>query len=218
MMLALENSSPICSLALADDNYQIVAQTDVVTKARYSETLLPSLNEWLRQQKTPLSQLDALVYGRGPGSFTGIRIADAMMQAITLSQNIELYTVSSLAALAVSAPSKCKVLTVLDAGLGEIYFAAFSRTSSGLENLYAEAALKPEVAAAWLAEQNEDWLVLGSGGETLAAVWPQAGMHEPDYERVPKAWHLPGLLQNMQPSDTKAKVPYLQTDRPWRRR
>lgn len=227
MMLVLENSSPICSLALADADCQVIAKTDVKTEARYSETLLPSLNEWLVQQKMPLSRLDTVVYGRGPGSFTGIRIAAAMMQAITLTQNIKLGTVSSLAVLAASAPAASKVLTVLEAGLGEIYFAAFNRTACGLENLYAEAALKPETAAGWLATQNEHWLILGNGGEALAKGWPQAKDYENDYERVPKAWHIPSLFKAQQHSEqgeidatgtpnTDSPL-YLQADRPWRR-
>ena len=220
MILALENSSPICSLALAQSPHHIIAKTDVQTDARYSETLLPSLDAWLKEQGVTLSQLDTLVYGRGPGSFTGVRIAAAMVQAIALPLQITPIAISSLATLAASAPPQTAVLSVLGAGLGEIYFAAYQRREAGLEVLHDEAAMKPEAVAAWLADRREDWLMLGTGCPALAAVWPQSAGHTQDDNRHPKAWHLLDLMESLADQPDANDAPpssYLQTDRPWRR-
>lgn len=216
-VLALESSSDFCSLALSVDG-SILEHNDAACR-QHNEIILPSLDALLIKAGVRLSELEAVVYGRGPGSFTGVRVAASVAQAIALAHDVPIHAVSSLAALALSAPPDTHVLTVLDARLGELYWAAYYRHGGSVTELVADAVGTPEKVSLWLEQAAvSGWLVLGEGGGLLQPVWPQLSHQQQDFSRMPKAKDLLPLVRAGAAGTAQAALPvYLRAKRPWRK-
>jgi len=110
---------------------------------RHSELILPMAQQLLAEQGVSLSQLDAIAYGEGPGSFTGLRIACGVTQGLALAAGCPVIGIGSLSALAAAASLETGavgVLAILDARMGEVYAA---RYRDGVEVL-PPALFKPE--------------------------------------------------------------------------
>lgn len=219
MILALENSLHFCSLALADPSGRLIVQKNIETQTRHSETLLACLDDFFSEQSILLKNVSVLVYGRGPGSFTGVRIVAAISHAIALALDIPVYAASSLAALALSVPVGSHVLSLLDARLGEVYWAAYRRDETGLVSLASESAAEVDVVADWIRSQPEtDWWILGNGGPLLVSAYPALANQSSDFERAPLAYDLLPLVDwHVAPSEEATFPVYLKADRPWRR-
>ena len=96
----------------------------------HTERMLPMLRELLHSRDVALDELDAIAFGRGPGSFTGVRIATSAAQALGLASGVAVLGISTLAALAAGAGRRhgCdRVIACLDARMGEVYLGAFER-------------------------------------------------------------------------------------------
>ena len=91
---------------------------------RHGDQLLQLVDALLVDGGVRIGQLDAIAFGRGPGSFTGLRIAAGTAQGLALGAGLPVIPVSSLAALAQGAEAQ-KVLAALDARMGEVYWGAF---------------------------------------------------------------------------------------------
>lgn len=121
-LLAIETSTEACSVALWLDG-EVRERFDIVPR-RHAELTLPWAEELLAEAGVKKSQLDAIAIGRGPGAFTGVRLAVAIGQGIALALDRPVVPVSTLAALALQA-SGPRVLAAIDARMGEVYAAAF---------------------------------------------------------------------------------------------
>src|SRR5688572_19663487 len=121
-LLALETATEACSVALWLDG-EVLERFDIVPR-RHAELTLPWAEELLAEAGVKKSQLDAIAIGRGPGAFTGVRLAVAIGQGIALALDRPVVPVSTLAALALQA-SGPRVLAAIDARMGEVYAAAF---------------------------------------------------------------------------------------------
>ncbi len=121
-ILAVETSTAVCSVALlvADELY--VAEEKQAN--HHAETLLPMIHDLLQRAALSLPELDALAVGRGPGSFTGIRIGIAAVQGLAFATGLPVIPISSLASLAAQAHSP-SVLAALDARMGQVYWGAY---------------------------------------------------------------------------------------------
>ena len=132
-LLAIDTTEAACSAALLLDG-QVSEAFDVVPR-RHSELILPMIDGLLHEAGLNPGDLDALAFARGPGSFTGVRIATAVIQGIATAANLQVVPVSSLLALAQGAmrdQGVTKVCAGFDARMGEIYWAACEADSSGL--------------------------------------------------------------------------------------
>ncbi len=214
--MALESSSDFCSLALSVNNR--LFSRHKATPREHNQVIIPTLEALFREASVNLSDMDAVVYGRGPGSFTGIRIVAAVAQAISMTHDIPLHAVSSLSAMALSAPPKSHVLTLLDARLGELYWCAWQRQPDKLLPLTQEAVSTPQVLVDWLAKQAvSDWVVLGSGGVILERVWSLKGCST-DFECVPRASNLFPLMSSKTTGSPALELPiYLRTEAHWKK-
>jgi tRNA threonylcarbamoyl adenosine modification protein YeaZ len=96
IILALETSSKLCSVALWDKNNKIIGHIDHIGAKVHNEHLLPSIQHLLDENNLSLSDLDGIAIGVGPGSFTGLRIGCAAVQGLALSLEIPIFTCSSL--------------------------------------------------------------------------------------------------------------------------
>lgn len=127
-LLAFETSTEALSVALSIDGQ--VRERFELAPRRHAELALPWADELLAQAGLRRSQLDGIAVGRGPGAFTGVRLAIALVQGIALALDRPVVAVSTLAALAMRAQdavpgATLRVLAAIDARMGEVYSGAF---------------------------------------------------------------------------------------------
>lgn len=161
-ILALDTSTDACSVALDLDG-RLYGEF-VVEPRRHTHLLLPMVERVLAEAGVALSALDAIAFGRGPGSFAGIRIATGAAQGLALGADLPLLPVSTLAAMAVNARQQdtgCeRVLTALDARMDEVYWGAFDISAELPRALMAESVRAPAQAECPV---DGDWCAVGSG-------------------------------------------------------
>ena len=221
-MLAIETSGPIGSLALRRGT--TVHERCIASPRDQAERLLPLIEELLRAAGVTVAGLDALVFGRGPGSFTGLRIATAIAQGLALAARKPMIGVSSLAAVAQGAFDTLGVtrsLVCLDARMGEVYFGSFEAECGLVHACGPERVATPDnvVAPDW-----ERWTALGAGfsayEDALAPVARQAEAVVAD-----SAAHARDLLkladrelaEGRAVAAAAARPTYLRDDSAWRR-
>ena len=127
LILALDASTPVTTVALARENGREVLAEISVTARGASETLLPAVHAALELAGEDLGSVERVLAGVGPGTFTGIRIAAATARALSAGTGISLAKNSTLDALAAPALSCSEdVLAVLDARRGQVFARRFS--------------------------------------------------------------------------------------------
>ncbi|VFS01250.1 metal-dependent protease-like protein, putative molecular chaperone [Salmonella enterica subsp. enterica serovar Typhimurium] len=111
-------------------------------------------------------------FGRGPGSFTGVRIGIGIAQGLALGANLPMIGVSTLATMAQGAWRKTgatRVLAAIDARMGEVYWAEYQRDAQGVwQGEETEAVLKPERVGERLKQLSGEWATVGTGW----SAWP----------------------------------------------
>jgi tRNA threonylcarbamoyladenosine biosynthesis protein TsaB len=123
------------------------------------------IDELLAESSLSLGQLDALAFGRGPGAFTGVRIATGVIQGLALSTDCPVVPVSTLAALAQGAISESKqIACALDARMGEVYWGLYQINEDNIMQLVGEETVCLPDAVHIPASNG--WLGIGSGWET----------------------------------------------------
>ncbi|KPD25100.1 tRNA (adenosine(37)-N6)-threonylcarbamoyltransferase complex dimerization subunit type 1 TsaB [Idiomarina zobellii] len=141
-LLAIDTSTENCSVALVHDGK--LTTRDIESPREHSQKLLPFVEEVLDSAGVSLAELDGLVVGAGPGSFTGVRIGVSMAQGLAFSADLPVYPVCSLQALAQQAIRKndvAGVVACIDARMGEVYYSLYAN-----ENGVAVAQSEPAVA------------------------------------------------------------------------
>ena len=132
---------------------------------RHSELVLPMLDEMLAEAGLTLAQLDGIAFGAGPGSFTGLRIACGVAQGLALGANLPVLGIGTLEALAqTQATGDSKVIAALDARMGEIYHAAYTKSAKSADNGW-ETVCEPTLCLPQYAPQvpGDNWTGCGSG-------------------------------------------------------
>ena len=160
-LLAFETSSEAGSVALRTE--EAIEERRIDSPRRQAEQLLPLVQELLASANLRLADLHGIAFGRGPGSFTGLRVAAAAAQGLGLASGLPLLPVSSLAAVAQGlwrSRGATAALVCVDARMAEVFWAGFEMHDGlarpmGEERLSAPAA----VSAAGL----ENWTAAGSG-------------------------------------------------------
>jgi tRNA threonylcarbamoyladenosine biosynthesis protein TsaB len=144
-LLALDTSTEACSVALLLDGE--VRLRCVLTERGHAELVLPMVDGLLAEAGLALSDLDGIAFGRGPGAFTGLRIASGVTQGLALGAGLPVAPVSSLAAVAeqVAVATGDTVLVCNDARMGEVYWGVYQREADGsIAPLVAEAVTAPD--------------------------------------------------------------------------
>jgi tRNA threonylcarbamoyladenosine biosynthesis protein TsaB len=163
-ILAFDTSTEVCSVALRTDD-GVVERLE--PGSRHSERILPMVQEVLAETGLILTQLDVIAFGRGPGSFTGLRIGAGVAQGLAFGADLPVVPVSSLAALAqgVDAP---RVLAAFDARMDQVYWGAYARNARGLvECRGEEKVLAPKDVPV---PADAGWVGAGSGWDRYAAI------------------------------------------------
>jgi len=161
-ILALDTATEACSAALLIDG-RLLERFEIAPRG-HARLLLPMLDALLAEAGLRPAQLDAVAFGRGPGSFTGLRIAAGAAQGIAFAADLPVLPVSTLAALARPALLRMDappVLAAIDARMGEVYWAPYARAANGEpEALGTERVSVPERVGVPAATA---WLGVGSG-------------------------------------------------------
>ncbi|MCC7328498.1 MAG: tRNA (adenosine(37)-N6)-threonylcarbamoyltransferase complex dimerization subunit type 1 TsaB [Burkholderiales bacterium] len=136
----------------------------------HSQRLLPLIDEVLAECGWRLADLDAIAFGAGPGSFTGVRIACSVAQGLALGADLPLLPVCTLEVLAQAAwrdQHEAHIFACLDARMREVYVAAYCRDGESWTTAAAPAVLPPD--AVRLPDDGDPWFGAGDG----FAVYPQ---------------------------------------------
>lgn len=156
-ILALDTATEACSAALLLHG-EVIERYEVLGRG-HAERLLPMVQEVLAEGGVALAALDAIAFGRGPGAFTGLRIAAGVTQGLAFGAGLPVVPVSDLAALAARAAvhhGQRHVLACLDARMAQVYWAAFDCADPAAPvGLTPERVSDPEVVAA-TGDENGD--------------------------------------------------------------
>lgn len=190
-LLAIDTTEAACSAALFIDG-EVSSRYELAPR-QHSALILPMLQSLLDEADLAVSQLDGLAFARGPGSFTGVRIAAGVIQGVAVGTELPVVPVSSLLALAQRARREHDarhVLAAFDARMNEVYWLAAAEKAQGLMSpSLEEQVLAPEQVAVPV---GDNWLGVGSGwgsyhealaakvGGSLAGTVPALTVHAHD--------------------------------------
>lgn len=169
-ILAIETATHACSVALTCEG-EIFHRFEIIPQL-HTKRIFPMIRELLAEAKIEMASLDAIAVGRGPGSFTGLRIAVSVAQGLGYGLNIPVYPVSTLQAMALQARDQT-VITALDARMQEVYAAAYRVTDSSIETLVDESLMPIDKFETWKQTFDEPILQLG-WGEDAVPCYPRA--------------------------------------------
>jgi tRNA threonylcarbamoyladenosine biosynthesis protein TsaB len=154
-VLALDAATEACSAALLAGG-EVSERFEVIGRG-HAERLLPMADELLREAGLTTADLDGVAFGRGPGGFTGLRIAAGIAQGLAAGSRRPVVPVSNLAAIAAAAARGSghpQVLVCMDARMGQVYWAAFDCSGDrprvqGGERLSHPVEVEPPHGARW---------------------------------------------------------------------
>lgn len=176
-ILAIDTATEACSAALWNDG-AVSAHFELCPR-EHTQRILPMVQDILTAGDARLTNLDALAFGRGPGSFTGVRIGIGIAQGLALGAGLPMIGVSTLMTMAQGAWRKTgatRVLAAIDARMGEVYWAEYQRDASGIwHGEETEAVLKPEAVNARLKQLDGQWATVGTGWQA----WPDMALNTP---------------------------------------
>lgn len=166
-ILALDTATEACSAALLCNGK--ISELFQIAPQQHTHYLLPMIENLLHQAGEKVGQLDAIAFGRGPGSFTGLRIATSVAQALAFATNLPLIPVSNLLAMAQTAVDELQLtkptylISALDARMHEIYWCCyhFNNEHGQLLALAEEQLTSPNNIV--LPAQSLTWVGAGNG-------------------------------------------------------
>jgi len=218
-LLAIETSSEACSVALSLDGE--IREVHEHAPMRHAELLLPAISDLLAQAGIPLAALDAIAFGRGPGSFTSLRIGIGVVQGLAWAADVPVVPCSSLAAVAQEAADRYGgsgggVCVAVDARMQEVFTAEFDCAAAGLVRMTgAERVCSPDAVPrpakpSFIAAGNgfDRFEALGDLASAAVAcyadVWPRAS----NIARLAVAW----LADNDPLPPVRAQPVYVRND------
>ena len=162
-LLALDTATEACSVALLHDG-KVTSHYEVIPRL-HAQKLLPMIKDLLAEAGVELSAVDAIAFGRGPGAFTGVRIAIGVVQGLAFALERPVLPISNLAVLAQRAfreHGATQVASAIDARMDEVYWGCYREQAGEMCLAGVEAVLPPEVAALPDGASGE-WFGAGTG-------------------------------------------------------
>lgn len=168
-ILVIDTATEACSVALSVNSgteQEEVSELFELCPQQHSQRLLPMVEQLLSEAQMSLKDFNLLAFGRGPGSFTGVRIATGMVQGLAFGAGIPVVGISTLAAMAQQALMENNQLctaAAIDARMGEVYLGCY-QANEGRAELYAqERVLSPSDAMTLLNQEQISWCGVGTG-------------------------------------------------------
>lgn len=154
-IIAIETATEACSAALLiqKNDKETIHKRFQLAPREHTKLILPMLDEVLEEAEIKIGEVDAIAFGRGPGAFTGLRIATGIAQGMALSIGKPTIPVSSLAAMALAVQKdsatddglSLNIVVALDARMGEIYWAEYTVVEDKLELIGEEQLSAPSI-------------------------------------------------------------------------
>ncbi|MBE6768033.1 MAG: tRNA (adenosine(37)-N6)-threonylcarbamoyltransferase complex dimerization subunit type 1 TsaB [Ruminococcaceae bacterium] len=164
-ILAVETSAGPASCAVVEDG-KVIASSYNNTAQTHSQTLMPMVEEMLKQAGLTVSDMDRLAVSAGPGSFTGVRIGVAAVKGMAFAENKPCVGVSTLAAIARNARGigfEGVVCAAMDARCRQVYTACFLAQNGEISRLSADEAISTDELKACLVSYDKPILLFGDG-------------------------------------------------------
>ncbi|MCD7947908.1 MAG: tRNA (adenosine(37)-N6)-threonylcarbamoyltransferase complex dimerization subunit type 1 TsaB [Oscillospiraceae bacterium] len=213
-ILALDTSSVTCSAALCEDE-TLLAQSFQNTGLTHSQTLMPMLEDMLKNCAQRLDVVDLMAVSVGPGSFTGLRIGLSTLKGLAWAEGKPCAACSTLESIAWQlAHCEREVCVVLDARRAQVYAARFSADGTGIKRLTPDRAIGLPELAEELRRENSAPLLAGDGAAMSAATLRDYGLDvtlAPPHLRYATAWGVArcalSLARTDQLTDANTLVP-----------
>ena len=154
---AFETSGDWCSVALCSEGE--IVSLERRAPNRHSELALPMLEKLLKERNLKPESLEAVAFGAGPGSFTGLRIACGLAQGLAFARGLPVLGISAFEALAEEAGAP-RVVACVDARMREVYYAALERQAGRWREVVAGQCVAPQAATP---PPGTGWIGCGSG-------------------------------------------------------
>jgi tRNA threonylcarbamoyladenosine biosynthesis protein TsaB len=154
---AIETSGDWCSVALWVGGEVAGAERRAIN--RHSELALPMLEELLQRAGLGAAQLDAVAFGAGPGSFTGLRVACGIAQGLAFARDLPVLGVSAFEAIAEESAAP-RVVACIDARMREVYYSALEKREGRWHEVLPGRCVSPQAAEA---PPGDRWIGCGSG-------------------------------------------------------
>ncbi|MEM7251470.1 MAG: tRNA (adenosine(37)-N6)-threonylcarbamoyltransferase complex dimerization subunit type 1 TsaB [Pseudomonadota bacterium] len=202
-LLAVETASHWCSVALWRAG-EVVTRDDHIPQ-QHAERVLGQVDEVLAEAGIGARDLTHLAFGRGPGSFTGVRIAASVVQGLGYSLGCPIAPISSLLAMAEGmrrTGGHTAVVPAFDARRDEVYVAAY-RYLDGVWRAVLDDCVIPPARLTALGGSNADWIGVGGGWESYRETMTDAlgvAIAAIDHTRCPRAFDVAQLAANGPPN------------------
>lgn len=183
ILIGIETSTENCSVGLLHNGN--ITHRSKVAPQKHAELVLGYLEELLTEAKVKKSQIDGIVFGQGPGAFTGVRIAMSIVQGLALALEVPVMAISTMHNMAyqvwIKNPNLTrKILIANDARMGEVYWAAFQTKKVGqLERITDDALNAPQDVDlqgfdVYAGSAFQSMIDVGSEARVIANAFPNA--------------------------------------------
>jgi tRNA threonylcarbamoyladenosine biosynthesis protein TsaB len=169
-LLALDTATEACSVALLHEG-RVYSRYEVIPRL-HAQRVLPMVQEVLAEAGIALDAVEAIAFGRGPGAFTGVRIAVGVVQGLAFALGRPVLPISNLAVMAQRAHREqgvSQVATAIDARMDELYWGCYRLEDGEMRLAGVEAVLPPEQVALPRGAEGE-WFGAGTGWSFAARI------------------------------------------------
>lgn len=170
MFLAMDTVFDQCSIAILDSKGKVIFSQTEQGKREQTRQILPMIDVALKASQLRLADIQALIFNRGPGAFSGIRINTAVVQALSVAHDIPCVGVSSLQAIAQAACNQyglTQVYSALDARMQQVYFGHYSLVDNIMQPVYDEQNTDTEQLLDYDSQTMLNLPIVGNGAELL---------------------------------------------------
>lgn len=212
LILSIESTAKAASAALCRDG-ELLAMSTQRSALTHSRTLLPMIEDLLKNTDTPKDAIDAVAVAQGPGSFTGVRIGVSTAKGLCWGLDKPAIGVSTLEAMAFEAlcvPEGTVICPAMDARRAQLYNALFERKGDSIVRLTPDRAIAASDLAKELKEMAHPVWVLGDGWAICAEALKAAGVSctvAPENIRWQSAWGVAAAAAGKTPADAKELLP-----------
>lgn len=167
-ILAIDTSATAASACIAEEN-KIIGEFYINTAITHSQTLMPMIEQLLKNTELTLKDIDAIAVNAGPGSFTGVRIGVAAAKGLAFAEDLPCVSVSTLESMAYNMLGADGVVcAVMDARCSQVYNALFKVSGMHIQRLCDDRAVSISDLELELKKYNENIYFVGDGADICA--------------------------------------------------